>query len=51
VFGFWAVCGTLVIKKSRRDAYFKFVDRVKDRIHVFIAVNMARLRRKLRGER
>uniref|UniRef100_A0A7N0TQ94 Uncharacterized protein n=1 Tax=Kalanchoe fedtschenkoi TaxID=63787 RepID=A0A7N0TQ94_KALFE len=25
IFGFWAVCGTLVVKKSWRDAYFHFL--------------------------
>uniref|UniRef100_A0A7N0ZWL6 Uncharacterized protein n=1 Tax=Kalanchoe fedtschenkoi TaxID=63787 RepID=A0A7N0ZWL6_KALFE len=25
IFGFWAVCGTLVVKKSWRDAYFRFL--------------------------
>ncbi|KAH7518888.1 hypothetical protein FEM48_Zijuj09G0218800 [Ziziphus jujuba var. spinosa] len=28
--GFWGVCGTLIIKRSWRIAYFEFVDRVKD---------------------
>ncbi|KAM0954754.1 hypothetical protein ACFX2A_023726 [Malus domestica] len=27
-FGFWGVCGTLVIKKSWRHAYFNFADKV-----------------------
>ncbi|OMO88199.1 hypothetical protein COLO4_20374 [Corchorus olitorius] len=30
--GFWAVCGSLVIKQSWRRAYFKFVDKLKDRL-------------------
>uniref|UniRef100_A0A7N0TQI6 Leucine-rich repeat-containing N-terminal plant-type domain-containing protein n=1 Tax=Kalanchoe fedtschenkoi TaxID=63787 RepID=A0A7N0TQI6_KALFE len=25
IFGFWAVCGTLAVKKSWRDAYFRFL--------------------------
>ncbi|GMN57537.1 hypothetical protein TIFTF001_026638 [Ficus carica] len=28
--GFWAVCGSLIIKESWRDAYFCFFDKVKD---------------------
>ncbi|GLT86640.1 hypothetical protein SLE2022_047660 [Rubroshorea leprosula] len=32
VVGFWAVCGTLVIKRSWRNAYFGFVEEMKDRI-------------------
>ncbi|GLT86636.1 hypothetical protein SLE2022_047630 [Rubroshorea leprosula] len=36
VVGFWAVCGTLVIKRSWRNAYFRFVEEMKDRIYVFI---------------
>ncbi|XP_060667255.1 receptor-like protein EIX1 [Ziziphus jujuba] len=28
--GFWGVCGTLIIKRSWRDACFHFVDRVKE---------------------
>lgn len=47
VVGFWGVCGSLIVKKSWRYTYFRFVDRQKDRIYVMIKVNMARLRRKL----
>ncbi|KAJ9184967.1 hypothetical protein P3X46_004651 [Hevea brasiliensis] len=50
VVGFWCVCGTLIVKKSWRHAYFRFVDRMKDKIYVVIAVNKARLLRKLNGE-
>ena len=32
IVGFWAVCGTLVVKKSWRHAYFHFVDQMKDRL-------------------
>ncbi|GLT38417.1 hypothetical protein SLA2020_126720 [Shorea laevis] len=51
VVGFWAVCGTLVIKRSWRHAYFRFVEEMKDRIYVFILVKTARLQKKLKGER
>ncbi|KAB5537751.1 hypothetical protein DKX38_015284 [Salix brachista] len=44
--GFWVVCGTLIMKKSWRRAYFQFVDKTKDKIFVAIAaVNVSRLRR------
>ncbi|WJZ81636.1 hypothetical protein VitviT2T_001469 [Vitis vinifera] len=46
--GFWAVCGTLALKKSWRHAYFRFVGEAKDRMYVFIAVNVARFRRKMK---
>lgn len=43
IVGFWAVCGTSVAKKSWRQAYFHFVNEMKDRLFVAISVNMARL--------
>lgn len=49
--GFWSVCSSLVIKKSWRHAYFRYVDRVKDAIYLFIILHLARLRRKLRERR
>ncbi|EOY02770.1 Serine/threonine-protein kinase bri1, putative [Theobroma cacao] len=45
--GFWGVCGTLIIKKSWRLAYFSFVDRTKDKFLAFFLVNVHRLRRKI----
>ena len=38
VFGFWGVCGTLVLKSSWRHAYFQFLERMGDRIFVTIAI-------------
>ncbi|GKV16075.1 hypothetical protein SLEP1_g26781 [Rubroshorea leprosula] len=49
VVGFCVVCGTLVIKRSWRQAYFRFVEETKDRIYVFMVVKAARLQRKLKG--
>ncbi|GLT30952.1 hypothetical protein SLA2020_057250 [Shorea laevis] len=49
VVGFWAVCGTLVIKRTWRHAYFHFVEEMKDRIYVFIVLKAARLQKKLKG--
>ena len=51
IVGFWAVCGSLLIKKSWRYAYFRFADKMKDRLLVVIAVNMAPLQRKIQAER
>ncbi|XVE74797.1 hypothetical protein DITRI_Ditri12bG0047200 [Diplodiscus trichospermus] len=45
--GFWVVCGSLIIKQSWRRAYYKFVNEMKDRLFVFIAVNIARFRKKV----
>ncbi|XP_030963139.1 receptor-like protein EIX1 [Quercus lobata] len=47
ILGFWIVCGSLVIKKSWRHAYFHFVDEKKDMLFVAIKVNMARLQGKI----
>ncbi|GLT86658.1 hypothetical protein SLE2022_047810 [Rubroshorea leprosula] len=49
VVGFWVVCGTLVIKRSWRHAYFRFVEEMKDMIYIFIVVKAARLQKKLKG--
>uniref|UniRef100_A0A5B7A256 Putative leucine-rich repeat receptor protein kinase EXS-like n=1 Tax=Davidia involucrata TaxID=16924 RepID=A0A5B7A256_DAVIN len=48
VVGFWGVCGTLIMKQSWRYAFFRFLEDLNDRIFLFIIVNMARLRRKLK---
>ncbi|KAI5332379.1 hypothetical protein L3X38_022508 [Prunus dulcis] len=42
IIGFWAVCGTLVLKKSWRYAYFKFFDNVKEKVALIIALKVAR---------
>ncbi|KAL6325055.1 hypothetical protein AAG906_022263 [Vitis piasezkii] len=47
IIGHWGVCGTLVIKKSWRYAYFRFVDKMKDRLLLAVALNVARLTRKV----
>ncbi|KAM5558941.1 receptor-like protein EIX1 [Rosa sericea] len=44
--GFWGVCGTLIIKKSWRYAYFKFFGNIKDKATLAIALRVARLQRK-----
>ncbi|XP_031403621.1 receptor-like protein EIX2 [Punica granatum] len=39
IIGFWGVCGTLIIKKSWRIAYYRFADRIIDKLIVFWSVN------------
>ncbi|XP_056176578.1 receptor-like protein EIX2 [Syzygium oleosum] len=38
--GFWGVCGTLIIKKSWREAYYGYVDRMKNKLAALIACRM-----------
>ncbi|KAM1122925.1 hypothetical protein FF1_004372 [Malus domestica] len=45
--GFWGVCGTLIVKKSWRYAYFHFFDDMKDKVALAIALKVARLQRKI----
>ncbi|XP_065867845.1 receptor-like protein EIX2 [Euphorbia lathyris] len=43
VVGFWVVCGTLILNKSWRLAYFQFIDDKKEKAFVFISVNLIHL--------
>ncbi|KAL4347154.1 hypothetical protein GQ457_17G013030 [Hibiscus cannabinus] len=43
--GFWGVCGTLVLKESWRQAYFRYVDELKENMLLWIALAAARSRR------
>ncbi|KAK8491673.1 hypothetical protein V6N13_029801 [Hibiscus sabdariffa] len=43
--GFWGVCGTLVLKESWRHAYFRYVDELKEKMLLWIALAAARSRR------
>ncbi|XP_034706171.1 receptor-like protein EIX2 [Vitis riparia] len=47
IIGFWGVCGTLIIKTSWRYAFFRFVEKMKDRLLLAVALNVARLTRKV----
>ncbi|XP_018499770.1 receptor-like protein 2 [Pyrus x bretschneideri] len=40
IFGFGGVCGSLIVKKTWRYAYFRFTDNVEDRLYVMLAVHM-----------
>ncbi|XP_010266617.2 PREDICTED: LRR receptor-like serine/threonine-protein kinase GSO2 [Nelumbo nucifera] len=48
VVGFWGVCGTLLLKKSWRHAYFNFLNDMKDWVFIVIALSVIRLQRKLK---
>ena len=50
IVGFWAVCGSLLIKKSWRHAYFSFADKMKEKLLVVIAMKMVCLQRKFQAE-
>ncbi|PRQ30150.1 putative non-specific serine/threonine protein kinase [Rosa chinensis] len=43
IIGFWSVCGTLILKKSWRYAYFQFFDWIKEKVALAIALKVARL--------
>ncbi|KAJ7949601.1 Leucine-rich repeat receptor protein kinase [Quillaja saponaria] len=45
--GFWAVCGTLVLKASWRHAYFRLLDKIKDWMFVRTALFKIRIERGL----
>ncbi|KAM5586938.1 hypothetical protein ABKV19_005730 [Rosa sericea] len=46
IIGFWSVCGTLVMKKSWKYAYFRFFDNIKERAALAIALRVAHWQRK-----
>ncbi|PWA49631.1 leucine-rich repeat protein [Artemisia annua] len=50
-FGFWGVCGALVVNDAWRYAYYQFVNHVKDWIYVMIVVNYNRLKTRFRPKR
>ncbi|KAJ0606027.1 putative leucine-rich repeat-containing, plant-type, leucine-rich repeat domain superfamily [Helianthus annuus] len=45
VTGFWIVCGTLVLNRHLRHAFFHFLDRVKNVVYVKVMVFIAKLQR------
>ncbi|KAL5572599.1 hypothetical protein UlMin_022196 [Ulmus minor] len=49
VIAFWGVCGSLLLIKSRRHAYFKLLNDVQDWIFVTAAVNKAKMLRMTKG--
>ncbi|XP_027359517.1 receptor-like protein EIX2 [Abrus precatorius] len=48
--GFWAVCGTLVIKSSWRHAYFRFFHNMNDWICVGLVVLRARMKKRFQAQ-
>ncbi|PRQ54613.1 putative non-specific serine/threonine protein kinase [Rosa chinensis] len=42
IIGFWSVCGTLILKKSWRYAYFQVFDHIKEKVALAIALKVAR---------
>ena len=51
VVGFWGVFGSLILNRSWRGAYFRYLDEIKDRGMVVIAENVESLRKKCKWER
>uniref|UniRef100_A0A803KTE2 Uncharacterized protein n=1 Tax=Chenopodium quinoa TaxID=63459 RepID=A0A803KTE2_CHEQI len=47
IIGFWGVCGTLVLKRSWRNAFFQFFDDMKDRFYVMVSLSIAKYKRRL----
>ncbi|XLU55132.1 hypothetical protein S245_049780 [Arachis hypogaea] len=45
VMAFWGVCFSLILKKSWRYAYFKLLSDVCDKLYVFTAIKVAKLKR------
>ncbi|ONI12409.1 hypothetical protein PRUPE_4G163000 [Prunus persica] len=40
IVGFWGLCSSLVVNKTWRYAYFRFVDNVQDRLYLMVSPNM-----------
>lgn len=51
IVGYWTFCSILMIKKSWRRAYFKFIDEMKDRLCAAITMCVASFRKKVDVER
>jgi hypothetical protein len=47
--GFWAVCGTLLLYRPWRHAFFRLMNHIEDWLHVTTVLIMARLQRRLRN--
>ncbi|XP_064950554.1 receptor-like protein EIX1 [Musa acuminata AAA Group] len=48
IIGFWAICGSLLLLRTWRIAYFHAIDNIFDKLYVVIVVTMAKYKRKLR---
>ncbi|ONI12421.1 hypothetical protein PRUPE_4G163800 [Prunus persica] len=49
ILGFWGVCGSLIINKTWRYAYFRFMDNLQDKFYVMVTVRINTMKRRLRG--
>ncbi|XP_031090888.1 receptor-like protein EIX2 [Ipomoea triloba] len=47
ILGFWGVCGTLILKRSWRHAFFQFLEDKKDYIYLFIVSHGTKLKRSM----
>ncbi|CAL9766773.1 unnamed protein product [Musa acuminata subsp. burmannicoides] len=45
--GFWAICGSLLLRRTWRIAYFRVIDNIFDKLYVVIVVTLAKYKRKL----
>lgn len=43
--GFWGVCGSLILKKTWRYAYFRFLENVQDSLYVTITMCITMMKR------
>ncbi|ONI12411.1 hypothetical protein PRUPE_4G163200 [Prunus persica] len=46
IVGFWGVCGSLIINKTWRYVYFRFIYNVQDRLYMMITVRINMIKRK-----
>lgn len=51
IFGFWGVCGTLIIKTSWRQAYFQSFDKLEDIIAILVMFKVVPWLKKVKLER
>ncbi|CAL9017026.1 unnamed protein product [Prunus brigantina] len=49
IVGFWGVCGSLIIIKTWRYAYFRFIDNLQDKVYVMVTVRINLMKKRLRG--
>nr|GMD30745.1 receptor-like protein 12 isoform X1 [Ipomoea batatas] len=47
ILGFWGVCGTLILERSWRHAFFQFLEDKKDYIYLFIVSHGTKLKRSM----
>uniref|UniRef100_A0A2N9IH83 Leucine-rich repeat-containing N-terminal plant-type domain-containing protein n=1 Tax=Fagus sylvatica TaxID=28930 RepID=A0A2N9IH83_FAGSY len=48
--GFWVFWGSLLLNRSWRHTYIRFLDNMNDKIYVMVAVGATKLRRKFQGQ-